>query len=756
MNQAMRRCPKCDKKYGKDTLFCPTDGSPLVPHDQDIDTSDDPFLGLKILDQIELKQLIGVGSMARVYRAYQVGVERDVAVKILHENHMGNPEIVERFQREARISSQISHPNVVHVLLTTQLPDTAPAGGSWVLITEFLDGMSLQSALEASGGALTLPRALHVILQVCNALAEAHALQIVHRDLKPENIMLVQRGSDPDFVKVLDFGLARTSHQAAAPTTRAGAIFGSPHYMSPEGAQGMPVGPSADVYSIATIFYQCLSGKTPFEADTAVALLVAQASDEPPRLTSHERASYVPEPIVELIHQNLAKEPELRCKNAAEFREGLVEAAIRAGLFSNKDPNHSQYRVGSLEASRAMELSADLKNRLDTPGPGHTLLADEDDLMVEAQSHLHPPTIIQEPDEIQEVDEEELVEKRGPNQTRVLEPSTSTPVPVSVHNRQSTSPESVQQPAVPPPFPSSDTPPLSGIPLSAPIPNVVAKDQESAGPRSRVTAAPHSGVVPSPPPSRPMSPSSGGNGVPAAALPTPAPQETGFWRNGAPSWTSAILIALCFAGGATLAGIAAVQMGVIGSGQHKLSKADTLLTEIKEKIEQDQWDAQPNIEDLFIRADLEFPQDQRFKHLRQQASLKAMEVSARAREKSDDKKALSFAQLALRLNATNILAKNAIRTLEAASASVATVDPLPPPVPSAAIPIPMPTESASSVVSSAPPKKPPPAAKKSAANVGVKNKNTNVGDPSGNRGTPPKSGGTDPGNPPSGAAGGWL
>ena len=287
----------------------------------------DPYIGREIIGAIELRQLVGIGAMGRVYRGFQRGIDRDVAVKILHRELSANPAVVARFHREAKVASRLAHPNVVHVLLTGQLPD-----GAMYIVMEYLDGMSLQSALAASGGTMPVVRALHIALGLCEAAGEAHAQGIVHRDLKPENVMLVRRGSDPDFVKVLDFGIARLNWTEQSTGSAAGLIFGTARYISPEGAQGEAVGPPGDVYSIATILYQMLSGRTPFDAEQAVALLVQQIHDVPPPINSVARAGGVPGPIASVVMNNLAKKPQERSSGAREFARELVDAAARSGL----------------------------------------------------------------------------------------------------------------------------------------------------------------------------------------------------------------------------------------------------------------------------------------------------------------------------------------------------------------------------------------------------------------------------------------
>jgi serine/threonine protein kinase len=326
---APKACPSCGARYAADALFCSLDGAPLTTSPGAIAAAaaNDYYLGREILGHIEIRQLVGLGAMGRVYRAFQRGIDRDVAVKVLHRELSANPTVVARFNREAKVAARLSHPNVVHVLLVGQLPD-----GAMYIVMEYLDGMSLQSALAAAGGALPLSRALHVAVQLCDAAGEAHGQGIVHRDLKPENIMLIERADDPDFVKVLDFGIARVSWGEPSMTTAAGLVFGTARYVSPEGAGGERVGPAGDVYSIATMVYQMLSGRTPFDADQAVALLVQQIHDAPPHLKSIARASYVPDPIAATVMKNLSKRPDERAESARAFGRALLEAAMASGL----------------------------------------------------------------------------------------------------------------------------------------------------------------------------------------------------------------------------------------------------------------------------------------------------------------------------------------------------------------------------------------------------------------------------------------
>jgi serine/threonine protein kinase len=369
---ATKVCSACGGKYPQDALFCPNDGAPLQSSGSSGRGGEgpDPYLGREISGHIEVKQLAGVGAMGRVYRAFQKGIDRDVAVKVLHRELSANTQLVARFTREAKVASRLQHPNVVQVHLAGQLPD-----GAMYIVMEFLDGMSLQSALAASSGAMPLGRALHVGLQLCDAVGEAHAQGIVHRDLKPENVMLVRRGEDLDFVKVLDFGIARINWGEQSMATAAGLIFGTARYISPEGAQGEGVNPPGDVYSIATLLYQMLSGRTPFEGEQAVAMLLQQIHDTPPPLKSIPRAAYVPDAIADVIMANLVKNPASRFPDARAFGRALVEASLRSGLASEDlgsviglgSRPSGILKLSSIERTRQLDLAPELQERMAQP-----------------------------------------------------------------------------------------------------------------------------------------------------------------------------------------------------------------------------------------------------------------------------------------------------------------------------------------------------------------------------------------------------
>jgi eukaryotic-like serine/threonine-protein kinase len=332
MGEPQRRCSSCGESYADGTVFCPRDGHALLA--RSIDSGPDPYLGQTLRGEFRIDALIGAGAVGRVYRAHQLGVERNVALKIMHGDLAANDGLRARFQREARIAGSLCHPNLVNVLSLSEVA----RDGLLIpfLALEYLDGLSLRSALLAQG-ALPPVRAVHILLQIADALGEAHERGIVHRDLKPENSMLVRRGDDPDFVKVLDFGVARAeAAEYPAIATRAGAIFGSARYVAPECAAGGASTPASDVYALATLGYECLSGSTPFDGENAIQVLLKQQAAPVPSLL--ERAPHVPPALAQLLEQNLSKSPETRAQSARQFAHALLSAANESRL----DPSQTR------------------------------------------------------------------------------------------------------------------------------------------------------------------------------------------------------------------------------------------------------------------------------------------------------------------------------------------------------------------------------------------------------------------------------
>jgi serine/threonine protein kinase len=318
----VKSCPECGAQFDPAAEFCQLDGVRLVvPSDKE-----DPYLGTVLLDQFRIEEVLGAGGMGTVYRAKQTTVDRDVAIKVLHPELVKNPDAVRRFQREAKVSSSLEHPNVVRVFLFGQLPD-----GSLYIVMQYLDGRPLSTVIR-DDGALSLSRALHIACQICDGVGDAHNHRVVHRDVKPENVFLVERGGDPDFVKVLDFGVARFAEGEQTVATQSGLIFGTARYISPEGAAGETTDARSDVYSIAVLTYQLLCGETPFDSKSPVSLLMKHIHDPAPDLRKRRNGSHVPSRVADLVMRSLSKNPELRPGDANELASALREAADAEGI----------------------------------------------------------------------------------------------------------------------------------------------------------------------------------------------------------------------------------------------------------------------------------------------------------------------------------------------------------------------------------------------------------------------------------------
>ena len=275
----------------------------------------DALLGTILAGRYRIEELLGSGGMGAVYRAEHVHMRKAVAVKVLHREMTAFPEVVARFEREAVAAGRIEHPHVVSASDFGQLDD-----GSFYLALEFVEGHSLAKLVETEG-ALPPERALRIARQIAEALSAAHGVGIVHRDLKPENVMLVVKDGDPDFVKVLDFGIAKIKVEGGADQpalTQIGTVFGTPEYMSPEQARGDHVDARADLYTVGVILYEMLSGISPFKDEDLVVVLTRHLTADPPPLP----ASLDPA-INDLVLLLLRKNPAERAQSALELIEHI-------------------------------------------------------------------------------------------------------------------------------------------------------------------------------------------------------------------------------------------------------------------------------------------------------------------------------------------------------------------------------------------------------------------------------------------------
>jgi eukaryotic-like serine/threonine-protein kinase len=318
--------------------------------------SNDSMIGLTVDGgRYEIVKLIGEGGMGRVFQARQVSMNRMVALKILRAQLASDEQLLARFQQEALSVSRLRHPNTITIFDYGKTED-----GYLFMAMELLGGRSLYAVLR-DAVQLALPRTLHIMEQVCGAVGEAHQLGIVHRDLKPENIQIDKVGNDPDFTKVLDFGIAKIIHgdQSAGEgktLTMAGAIFGTPHYMSPEQVHGTKVDHRTDIYSLGIILYELLAGKPPFDGATPMAVMMAQASKPPPDIRDTAPDADVTDSVAELINECLDKDREKRLSTMSEFINRLQQIQYELGELTSTSARlrleGAEYAAGKTGAPR--------------------------------------------------------------------------------------------------------------------------------------------------------------------------------------------------------------------------------------------------------------------------------------------------------------------------------------------------------------------------------------------------------------------
>jgi serine/threonine-protein kinase len=317
----MNNCPSCGAAADDAARYCLECGHAFEAAAE----PGDPWQGREIAGRYRLVRKLGEGGMGEVYVAEQLAMDRLVALKLLREGLADDPNTVERFKREARAASRLSHPN------TIILHDFGvDHDGTFYLAMELLEGETLAEVLRREKR-LRPERAMAMLVQICGSLEEAHAQGVVHRDLKPENIFLTRRGGHPDFVKVLDFGIAKVRARAAdAPVetiTRAGMIFGTPQYMSPEQIRGDELDARSDVYALGVMLYQMISGHLPFQAGTPVEMLTKHLHATPQPIGDVDAAHRAAVARLEAVAlRALSKDPDHRPSSAREFQEDLMAA----------------------------------------------------------------------------------------------------------------------------------------------------------------------------------------------------------------------------------------------------------------------------------------------------------------------------------------------------------------------------------------------------------------------------------------------
>jgi serine/threonine-protein kinase len=240
--------------------------------------SSDNLVGKIIFGEYTITSKLGEGGMGAVYLATQPQIEQQVAIKVLHGRAARNDELVQRFFREAKTVTMLSHPNIIRVFIFGRTEE-----GLIYLAMEYVKGISLRDELQTCGR-MSEMRAIKILKQTLSALAEAHTIGIIHRALKPDNIMLTSYRGEDDFVKLLDFGIAKIKDPTGQQRqlTQAGVVYGTPEYLSPEQAQALELDHRSDIYSLGCILYEMVTGHVPFTAPKTVNILMMHVYETAP------------------------------------------------------------------------------------------------------------------------------------------------------------------------------------------------------------------------------------------------------------------------------------------------------------------------------------------------------------------------------------------------------------------------------------------------------------------------------------------
>ena len=331
-----RFCPVCTQSFPSPAERCPEHDVALVVMESAAETLEPGYI---LAGRYRVESLLGQGGMGTVWRATQLSVERPVALKVLHPEAGASPAAVKRFFREARIASQLSHPNIVAVYDFDRTQS-----GTLFIAMELADGKPLEDILQAEGR-LDPVRALRIAQAICDGLGEAHAQGLIHRDLKPGNVIVQQRFGRPDHARVLDFGIARSIDVPDGHgLTATGVVCGTPAYMAPEQACGKDLDGGADIYALGIMLFEMVTGRHPFTAGSPVELMMANVSQNLPSVGGVGLDTTRIQLLDQLIAGMTAKSPtkrldagrlRTRLQDVAETLQGLASAGDDVGAFKD-------------------------------------------------------------------------------------------------------------------------------------------------------------------------------------------------------------------------------------------------------------------------------------------------------------------------------------------------------------------------------------------------------------------------------------
>ena len=317
----------------------------------------DKYTGKKLDGRYEIRELIGVGGMANVYRCYDTIDAREVAIKIMKDEFLGNEDFIRRFKNESKAIAVLNHPNIVRVY------DVSFGDMIQYIVMEYIDGITLKEYIDMQG-VLEWKETVHLTTQILRALQHAHENGIVHRDIKPHNIMLLQDGT----IKVTDFGIARFSSNATRTMTEQ--AIGSVHYIAPEQARGDKTDGKTDIYSVGVMMYEMLTGTLPFDADSAVSVALMQLQTTPRR--PREINPSIPEGLEEITIKAMQKNPSDRYRSALEMLSDIERFRLNPSIrfdYHYHDEHTRAYDTGKRHRTRKAEAEEESMPVYDDDAP---------------------------------------------------------------------------------------------------------------------------------------------------------------------------------------------------------------------------------------------------------------------------------------------------------------------------------------------------------------------------------------------------
>ena len=337
-------CPTCKEEFEQNIRYCPNDGTEVIcPKTDDLQD--------KVFDRrYKIQEMIGEGGMGAVYKAVQLSTGKFVAIKVVSAKHTQNEETIKRFQREVKLQTKLTHPNLVSILDFSKTSE-----GEYYFVMEFVEGKSLSKLIKEKGQ-LDLEDFMQITNQICDGLEYAHRQGIIHRDLKGDNIIIMDIGHQL-VVKILDFGLAKAvqeeDQEITSEITQMGSALGTPAYMAPEQAMGEvnKLGPHTDIYTLGVLLYQMLAGQLPFKASTPWGLMQKHIAEAPPSVRDFNRS--VPNAVSKIIGKCMEKEPDDRYGSVLAIKRDLEKTTFTLQQNGNKDLAESDETTVNIRAKRS-------------------------------------------------------------------------------------------------------------------------------------------------------------------------------------------------------------------------------------------------------------------------------------------------------------------------------------------------------------------------------------------------------------------